>query len=95
MNLEKKRKKEIEIVTFMIQLYCRHHHDIDEKELVDYATKRIEKCPMMKEKTFCSQCPIHCYEKKMQEKIKRVMRYSGMRMLIYHPILTIQHAFYK
>ena len=31
MNVEKKRQKEIQIVTLMIRLYCRHHDDIDEE----------------------------------------------------------------
>jgi len=94
MDIEKKRQKEIQIVSLMIHLYCLHHDDIDEKELKDYATLRIQKCPMMETKTFCSRCPIHCYQKQMQEKIKKVMRYSGPRMLFYHPILLIKHMFF-
>lgn len=92
MNIEKKRKKEIKLIQTMIELYASHHQDIDAQELIEYSTKRIEKCPMMKSKTFCSQCKIHCYEKHMQDKIKKVMRYSGIRMLWTHPILVIRHA---
>lgn len=95
MDLRDKRQKEIEIVTLMIQLYCCHHDDIDEAELIAYASARIQRCPMMKDKTFCSRCPIHCYEKKMQDKIKKVMRYSGPRMIFYHPVLAMKHAFHK
>lgn len=95
MDIQEKRKKEIDIITLMIHLYCSYHSDIDEQELITYASKRIEKCPRIKEKTFCSQCPIHCYEKKMQEKIKKVMRYSGPRMIFHHPILAIKHAVKK
>ena len=69
-----------------------HHDDIDEKTLVNYAFKLIEKCPMMKDKTFCSKCHIHCYEKNMQKQIKKVMRYSGPRMIFYHPLLALRHA---
>ncbi|WP_028043963.1 nitrous oxide-stimulated promoter family protein [Candidatus Stoquefichus massiliensis] len=91
MNIESKRLKEIDIVKLMINLYCCHHNDINEKELIDYATLRIKKCPMIKDKTFCSRCKIHCYEKNMQEQIKKVMRYSGPRMIFHHPILAIKH----
>lgn len=91
MDLEKKRAREIKVVTLMIHLYCQHHDDIDENELTDYATFRIQKCPMMETKTFCSHCHIHCYQKEKQEEIKKVMRYSGPRMIIYHPILAIKH----
>lgn len=92
MNVEKKRQREIKIVTFMIHLYCRHYDDIDKKRLIEYATQRIQKCPMMEDKTFCSQCRIHCYEKEMQKQIKMVMRYSGPRMIFYHPIMALRHV---
>ena len=59
---------------------------------VVYAMDKINKCPMMKTKTFCSQCKIHCYQKEKQQQIKKVMRYSGPRMIFYHPILAIKHA---
>lgn len=95
MNIEKKRQREKNIVSFMIQLYCRHHNDIDQTELTNYALERIEKCPMMETKTFCSQCHIHCYRKDKQEQIKQVMRYSGPRMIFYHPILAIRHVLKK
>lgn len=95
MDLEKKREREIKVVTLMIHLYCKHHDDINEKELTDYATLRIQKCPMMETKTFCSQCHIHCYQNEKQEQIKKIMRYSGPRMLFYHPILAIMHVISK
>ncbi len=92
MNLDKKRQREIEIVTLMIHLYCLHHDDIQEEKLSQYARERIQKCPRMEDKTFCSQCQIHCYRQDMQEQIKKVMRYSGPRMILYHPIMAIRHA---
>ena len=70
MNLQAKRQKEIKIVVSMIQLYCRHHDDIDEQELIQYATSRIENDQCMKDKTFCSRCKIHCYEKRCKKNKK-------------------------
>ena len=52
---------------------------------------RIHKCPFMETKTFCSACKVHCYKPEMREKIRAVMRFSGPRMLLYHPILAIWH----
>lgn len=95
MNIEKKRKQEAKIVSLMIHLYCLHHDDIDESELLTYALSRIKRCPMMETKTFCTQCSIHCYQQDMQNKIKKVMRYSGPRMIFYHPILAIKHIIQK
>lgn len=91
MDLEIKRNKEIEIVSLMIKLYCKKNDDIDGEELINYCTSKIQKCPLMETKTFCSNCKIHCYHADMQAKIKKVMRYSGPRMLFHHPILTIKH----
>jgi hypothetical protein len=90
MKIEKEKK----ISFLMIDLYYKKHKDksVDEKEeLKKYVELRLNKCPFKENKTFCSNCKIHCYKKDMQEKIRRVMRYSGPRMLLYHPILAIKH----
>lgn len=96
MRLDHKRMKEKQIVKLMIELYCKgHHHDClcDEcNELLTYANKRIDLCPFMESKTFCSNCTVHCYDKTMRKKMKQVMCYSGPRMLFYHPILAIKHV---
>ena len=46
----------------------------------------------MATKTFCSNCKVHCYKEEMKEKIKIVMRYSGPRMLFYHPVMALKHV---
>ena len=98
--IEKKRKKEQYVVTEMIALYCRKNHkNLDKQnslcpeceELATYAAARSEHCPRMEEKTFCVNCKIHCYKPEMRERIRVVMRFSGPRMLLYHPILAIWH----
>lgn len=95
-----KREKEMRTVYEMIHLYCRKIHR--EKELCpeclalyEYARMRIEKCPFMETKTFCSQCKVHCYKKDKREKIRKVMRFSGPRMLVYHPVMAICHLYYQ
>jgi len=81
----------------MIALYCRdHHHTEGElcnacRELVAYASVRLEHCPFQENKTTCGNCPIHCYKPQMREKIREVMRYSGPRMIWHHPLLAIGH----
>lgn len=100
-DIAKKRRKEQYVVEQMIDLYCRKNHsEYDHKnhhmcpqcqQLADYAKQRSEKCPFMEEKTFCANCKVHCYKPDMREKIRVVMRYSGPRMLFYHPILAIWH----
>lgn len=100
-KVEKKRKKEQYVVEEMIRLYCRKNHTNEKRkkgslcpacqELSDYAKLRSEKCPFMEEKTFCANCKVHCYKPEKREQIRQVMRFSGPRMLLYHPILAIWH----
>lgn len=92
-----KREKEIRVVGEMIRLYCRKNHGAKElcpecRELYDYAKMRAEHCPFMETKTFCSNCKVHCYKPQMREKIKAVMRFSGPRMLLYHPGMAVWHV---
>ena len=68
----------------MIALYCRRQHKTPKgtlcpecRQLHDYALTRIDKCPFMETKTFCSACKVHCYKPDMREKIRAVMRWAG------------------
>lgn len=93
---EKKRKKEQRVVAEMITLYCHKNHkkgDVcpDCRQLIEYAAARSDHCPFMEQKTFCSNCKVHCYKPEMREKIRTVMRFSGPRMMLYHPLLAIWH----
>ncbi len=93
-----KIEKEQKVSFLMIDIYCKKKHHVKKndvclecKELKEYVKLRLSKCPFGENKTFCSNCKIHCYKKDMQEKIRNVMRFSGPRMILYHPILAIRH----
>lgn len=94
---ECKRQREKRTVAFMIRLYCRKQHGAKTElcpacaELLQYAALRSDKCPHMETKTFCSNCKVHCYKPEMRERIRAVMRFSGPRMLLYHPVMAIRH----
>lgn len=96
-----KRKQEKRVLAEMIGIYCRGRHhskgNLCEEchELLDYAHARVDQCPFMEHKTFCSQCPVHCYSPIMREKIRAVMRYSGPRMLFVHPVLAMKHLAHR
>lgn len=99
LELEKKRSDEKRLVSEMIALYCRRQHHTPRgqlcpecQELHDYARIRIDRCPLMESKTFCSACRVHCYKPEMREKIRVVMRWSGPQMLPIHPILSLKHV---
>lgn len=97
-KVDQKREREKKVVSLMIQLYCNKKHHTkkglcEECRLLDeYARLRSEKCPFMESKTFCSNCKVHCYKPKMREKIREVMRFSGPRMIFYHPVMAIRHV---
>ena len=82
-DLDKKRADEKLLVSEMIALYCRRQHKTPKgtlcpecRQLHDYALMRIDKCPFMETKTFCSACRVHCYQPAMREKIRTVMRWA-------------------
>ena len=97
LSVDEKREKEQQVVSKIIELYCRKKHKTkgeicpDCQVLKNYAELRISKSPFMETKTFCSNCKVHCYKPQMREKIREVMRFSGPRMIFYHPIMAIVH----
>lgn len=93
-----KRAWEKRLVSQMIALYCQKQHHTrgglcpDCAALDAYARARVDHCPFMEHKTFCSNCKVHCYKPEMREKIRAVMRFSGPRMLLHHPVTALRHA---
>lgn len=97
MDVQNKRQREKDTVSFMISLYCRKKHGCKQlcpqcAALDAYAKARSDKCPFMETKTFCSNCKVHCYKPEMRQKIREVMAFSGPRMIFYHPIMAIRHV---
>ncbi len=105
MDTEKKRALEADVMEKMIAIYCRGKKHADRtrapqeaaalcpdcRRLLAYARERVVRCPRMHVKSFCSVCPVHCYSADMRKQIRAVMRYSGPRMLLHHPIMTLHH----
>ena len=94
--MDRRIEEEKAVVEQMIRLYCRKKEGNAElcpscQELLDYAFKRLDRCRYGSEKPTCKKCPIHCYRPDMKERIKEVMRWSGHRMILYHPTAAILH----
>lgn len=93
-DLQKKRVKETESMNLIFDIYEKGH--VEEKEEIEelrrYSAERIQKCPMMETKTYCSNCQIHCYKPVYREKIRKVMRYAGPRLLLKSPGKVFDHA---
>lgn len=84
------------VVELMIRLYCRRREGntalCDEcRELLDYARHRLSLCPFGERKGSCRKCPVHCYRPDMAVRMRDVMRYSGPRMMMHHPIHALRH----
>lgn len=81
----------------MLEIYCSDHHAPeaglcgDCGELLAYALQRLGICPFQEQKPACNRCEVHCYSAKQRERVKKVMRYAGPRMLLRHPLLSIRH----
>ena len=97
-DLAAKREREKALVSEMIALYCKKRQGTkgglcpECAALAAYARERSEKCPFMETKTFCSNCRVHCYRPEMREKIRAVMRFSGPRMMLCHPVPALRHV---
>jgi hypothetical protein len=96
-SIDNKREYEKQVVSQMITIYCKKQHKSNGtlcsecQQLDEYAKQRSDKCPFMETKTFCSNCKVHCYKPEMREKIRAVMRFSGPRMIFYHPVTAVRH----
>lgn len=96
-----KKKNRIEyekqMVAFMIELYCKGHKHSENvpckecEELFEYSKSRLENCRFSENKTFCNKCSVHCYKPQMKNRIREVMKYSGPRMIFYHPVIALKH----
>ena len=98
-KVQRKREREKRMVGEMIALYCREQHGTKQghlcaecAELSEYARQRSDKCPFMENKTFCSNCKVHCYRPEMRENIRAVMRFSGPKMIFHHPVAAVRHV---
>jgi len=92
-------KDDIRLIERMLAVYCRDKHGGPGlcpacAALLIYAVDRLLHCPR-DPKPACKACPVHCYAPEQRARIKEVMRYSGPRMLLRHPLLTLKHCFGK
>lgn len=89
--------RELKTIRAMVWIYCHDLHGEDHDlcdecaALMDYATRRLDRCIFGDDKPTCANCKVHCYNKTMREHVRVVMRYAGPRMIRRHPLLAIAH----
>lgn len=93
-----RRARALETMETMVRMYCRAHHHPDGEPLCaecaalfEYARRRLERCVFGDAKPTCARCVVHCYKADMRERMRVVMRWSGPRMLLRHPVMGIVH----
>lgn len=101
-TLSGKLKREHQTLVCMTTIYCEDHHGqrgdgicATCSELMDYAEKRLGKCPYGDAKPTCAKCPIHCYKTQQRERVRQIMRYAGPHMPRRHPWRALVHLFDK
>lgn len=87
-------------VGHMIELRCRKEHGgkglcSECRELYEYSLARLERCRFGEGNTKCHKCPVPCYRPDMRKKIRAVMRFSGPRMILYHPLESLRYILSK
>ena len=94
--------REFRTMQRMVGIYCADHHGAvggalcaDCEQFLDYAGRRLEKCPYGAGKPVCARCPIHCYKRAQRELARSIMRYAGPRMVLRHPWLSLVHVLDK
>ncbi len=99
-------EKDIDVLRQFIEIYCRTKHKNAEKstyldvelcsecrETLEYAVHRREVCPLDPKPT-CKNCEIHCYKPDQRQRIKDIMRHSGMYVILHGRLDLIFHYFF-
>jgi hypothetical protein len=93
-------RREYRTMARMVEIHCAAHHDgpapcASCQAFLEYAGKRLDKCPYGAAKPVCAKCPIHCYKKAPRALAREIMRDAGPRMAVKHPLLSLAHLFDK
>ena len=93
-----RRARELKTIEAMLRLFCRGHGHANRAPLcsecgalLEYATRRLERCVFGDAKPTCTNCVVHCYSADMREHIRIVMRWAGPRVVLPPPALGILH----
>lgn len=93
-------RREWRTMQAMMDIYCRGHAHVpaagaalckDCSDFLDYAARRLQKCPYGLAKPTCARCPIHCYKPEPRAFAREMMRFAGPRMMLRHPWLSLTH----
>ncbi len=95
-TMDADRRRELRTVQHMIRLYCRKKHRSPSlctecSQLLQYVERRLQRCCHQDDKPACRNCTVHCFREPYRTMIRKVMKFSGPRLLWRHPILALLH----
>lgn len=97
---EKRIAKDAKVLNAFIRVYCRENHGMPDgllcsecEETLQYALRRNEKCPL-EIKPKCKDCTIHCYKPVMRDRIRKIMKFSGIYYIKRGRIDWLWHYFF-
>jgi hypothetical protein len=91
-------RREWRTLAAMVHSYCKGHHGADSglcpecRDLLEYATRRLDACRFGSDKPTCANCPVHCYAPRYRDQVKRIMRRTGPWMAWRHPLWSVWHC---
>ena len=79
--------KDLYVLTRFVEVYCDRKHATaggalcpECRELLEYAAGRLHACPY-DPKPKCKECKTHCYAPERRQRIREVMKFSGMHFV--------------
>jgi hypothetical protein len=83
----KDKEQEKLVLGKFILVYCQKKHHPPKgqmcescAELLEYALVKLEKCPF-DPKPKCKECKVHCYKDDYRQRIREVMKFSGIHFV--------------
>lgn len=102
---QKKIEHDKQVLKDFIGIYCKKNHlkkgslvykdglCTDCFELLNYAFSKLDHCPL-DPKPMCKKCQIHCYKKNYRQKIKEIMKFSGIYLIKHGKLNLIFHYYF-
>lgn len=72
---------------------AKYHYCSECQEFLVYAIQRRLRCPLDPKPT-CKDCPVHCYRPGHRERVREIMRFSGMYLIKRGRLDLLWHYFF-
>lgn len=89
-------EREIRNFAYMVAVFCRSRHSSEVPcescaALLAAVSIKLRMCPFGEGKSACGRCRRNCFGGDLHSRTQQVMRVAGPRMLLRHPLQTLEH----